>query len=166
MKTITYPIILATRFPAGHCCEGAPTLFESRLHLALGCKLHPEQHDDCTHYCMRKLHTIRSNYEVWEKRFEKIKNGQAVLSVRVWEGKPYHSKQREIVRLSHKDGIGLQKLAIVKVPSNFAFVNDTPVIYRYLAQNDGLSLMVWYNWFSSYVVTEPMAVIHFTPFRY
>lgn len=37
----------------------------------------------------RKIHTIRANFELWEKRFEDIYAGKACLSVRYWEGKPY-----------------------------------------------------------------------------
>lgn len=166
MKTITYPIILATRFPVGHCFEGEPTGFEDKLHTALGCKLNAGKYDECSQFCMRKLHTIRTNYEAWEKRFEKIYRDEAVLSIRVWEGRPYHSKQREIVRLSRKDGIGLQKLDTIQVPSNYAFINHTPVIYKKLAQNDGLSMWAWYHWLAPLASTEPMAIIHFTHFRY
>lgn len=176
MKTITYPIILATRFPAGHCYENQPTLFELKLHLTLECPFRFGQeepdclfrslHKECKKFCLKKAHTLRGNYKLWEKRFEKINRGEAVLSVRVWEGRPYNSPQREIVRLSHKDGIGLQKLTFNTHSSNYVFVGDKPVTYTQLAQNDGLSFLAWCSWFSSWVATEPLAVIHFTPFRY
>lgn len=32
--------------------------------------------------------------------------------------------------------------------------------------NDGLSEVDWRNWFERYDLTEPLAVIHFTKFRY
>lgn len=35
-----------------------------------------------------------------------------------------------------------------------------------LAHNDGLSEVDWRNWFERYDLTEPLAVIHFTKFRY
>lgn len=34
------------------------------------------------------------------------------------------------------------------------------------AANDGLSLSDWREWFKGYDLTKPMAIIHFTPFRY
>lgn len=35
-----------------------------------------------------------------------------------------------------------------------------------LAENDGLSLEDWKAWFKDYDLTQPMAVIFFTNFRY
>ena len=45
----------------------------------------------------KKIHTIRSNYDMWKHDIEKINNGGFVLSIRQWENKPYRSKQEEIV---------------------------------------------------------------------
>lgn len=41
-----------------------------------------------------------------------------------------------------------------------------PVEPALLAKNDGLSLDDWIEWFRSYDISESMAVIHFTSFRY
>jgi hypothetical protein len=35
-----------------------------------------------------------------------------------------------------------------------------------LAKNDGLSLKNFKEWFKKYDISEPMAIIHFTKFRY
>ena len=35
-----------------------------------------------------------------------------------------------------------------------------------IAINDGLTLKDWDDWFSDYDKTEPLAIIHFTKFRY
>ena len=35
-----------------------------------------------------------------------------------------------------------------------------------VAQNDGLSLEDWLSWFKNYDHTKPLAIIHFTNFRY
>ena len=32
--------------------------------------------------------------------------------------------------------------------------------------NDGLSLDDWFSWFNDYNLSKPMAIIHFTNFRY
>ena len=118
-----------------------------------------------------KLHTIRANYDLWKKRFEQIAAGEACLSIRQWVGKPYGkgSTQREIVRLTREDGIGIQKLRIDEhepLPVVYADRYTTPVDWQELAANDGLSLNDWREWFKDYDLSQPMAIIHFTPFRY
>ena len=35
-----------------------------------------------------------------------------------------------------------------------------------LAENDGLSFENWADWFKDYDLKQPMAIIHFTNFRY
>lgn len=102
---ITYYLTLSKYFPATHKRAGQFTGFRGKLFDGLD----PECDDG-------KIHTIRVNYEFWHKRFEKIANGEACLSIRQWLGKPYAkgSSQVELVRLTREDGIGLQKLQIVK----------------------------------------------------
>lgn len=144
-------------FPSTHPRAGKPTFFRDKLHAALT--------DNADYW--NKPHTIRANYEFWRKRFEKIYAGEAVLSIREWVGKPYGkgSTQREIVRLTRKDGIGIQKLIFDKsrlLPN----VDYKPVGVGRLAFNDGLSLEDWASWFKDYDLSKPMAIIHFTNFRY
>lgn len=119
----------------------------------------------------QKLHTIRANYELWKKRFIEIDTCKAVLSIRYWTDKPYRSKQIELFRLSKTEGIGLQK--IVKI--NFDVVygvaiekrkHDVPFETNQVASNDGLSLTDFKDWFNGYDLNKPMALIHFTDFRY
>lgn len=154
----TYYLTLSQVFPATHAKAGMPTYFEEQL----------IQHT--------KLHTIRANYDLWKKRFEQIAAGKACLSIRQWVGKPYGkgSTQREIVRLTREDGIGIQELRIVKEK-----LNSRPIYLGYvdgkqgdfyffhkLAANDGLSFNDWFDWLEGYNLSQPMAIIHFTPFRY
>lgn len=124
----------------------------------------------CMYECVtgyRKLHTIRANYDFWAKRFKKIEAGEACLSIRQWTGKPYRSKQVEIARLTCEDGIGIQKLTIAGCATiHPMFVDTHSVNRRTLAHNDGLFEADWINWFERYNLTEPLAVIHFTKFRY
>ena len=125
---------------------------------------------------LRKLHTIRANYTLWAKRFEKIAAGDACLSVREWMGAPYRSKQVEIARLTIRDGIGIQKLRIKPFQQHLnsevylqPFIYDEttmPVNEVTLANNDGLSLEDWKEWFKNYDLSKPLAIIHFTKFRY
>lgn len=77
--------------------------------------------------------------------------------------------QREIDVLSNFNGIGLQKLEI-KLDSDgnrIALIDGiTLPSLRVLANNDGLSLFDWTCWFSDIDITKPLAIIHFTNFRY
>ena len=153
----TYYLTLSKVFPSTHAKAGINTYFEEKLRVY-------------------KLHTIRANYGFWMKRFEQIAAGKACLSIRQWVGKPYGkgSTQREIVRLTREDGIGIQELRIVKEK-----INSRPIYLGYvdgkqgdcnffqeLAANDGLSFKDSFDWFEGYNLSQPMAIIHFTPFRY
>ena len=128
-----------------------------------------------------KLHTIRGNYELWSKRFEQIEAGNAALSIRCWSGKPYHSKQTEIVKLTKEDGIGLQKAYIdrlqyigrndmnlsPRVVRDYWQTEDPIIDGETMAKNDGLSsLRDWMPFFNGHNISNPLAIIHFTKFRY
>lgn len=108
-----------------------------------------------------KIHTIRGNYSLWENRAAEINGGRGVLSIRYWSGMPYRSKQIEICAL---EKIGIEKL---DDPSNFVFapVNGKLVNWREIAENDGLSFDDFCKWFKDRS-KQPMAIIHFTNFRY
>ena len=159
----TYVITLSQVFPVTHSRKGEPTGFKDKF-LAATKQSGGE---------WRKLHTIRANYELWKKRFEEIDAGRACLCIRQWSGKPYCSKQVEIARLTREDGIGIQKLRIVKEKYRKSFyltffvdekqMTDFSLL---LAKNDGLNFGDWFNWFKNYNLTEPLAIIHFTKFRY
>jgi hypothetical protein len=164
VKTMkTYVITLSQVFPSTHARAGEPTFFRDKLHAAITGN---EEY-------WRKVHTIRANYELWKKRFEKIEKGEACLSIRQWEGKPYRSKQVELMRLTRENGIGIQTLQFAKDTYNgrlglFACLIDGVCLpsLRILAENDGLSLEDWAAWFKDYELSKPMAIIHFTKFRY
>lgn len=175
-----YYLTLSQTFPATHPRQGEPTYFYEKYRnarlLAAGM---------CIGYSVplgqphKKLHTIRANYPFWAKRFEKINAGEAVLSVRQWSGKPYRSKMIEIARLTKDDGIGIQKLKFASDRDgcqcwwNFSIDGrychyDTKADYvpNELAENDGLSYKDWQDWFRNYDLSKPLAIIHFTNFRY
>lgn len=158
----TYVLTLSQVFPATHPRKGEPTNFKVGLLNAL--YIHNP-------IAPIKSHTIRGNYELWRKRFEEIDAGNACLSIRQWSGKPYHSKQVEIARLTKGDGIGLQKLMLKPslnccgtVPSNKWLPRGVPEAT--LAKYDGLSYEDWKAWFKNYDFSKPFALIHFTKFRY
>lgn len=160
----THVITLSQVFPVTHIRKGEPTGFKDKFLAAIN------KEDEWW-----KLHTIRTNYEFWKKRFDEIAAGNACLAIRQWTGRPYCSKQVELARLTREDGIGLQKLEIVKEK-----LNSRPILLGYvdgvlregsrffplLAANDGLSFEDWNEWFKDYNFSKPLAIIHFTDFRY
>lgn len=143
----TYVITLSEKFPTTHTRKGQEADFR-RLFLN-----------------GNKIHTIRANFPLWEKRIAQIQKGEAVLSVRQWTGKPYQSKQVEIARLTAEDGVGIQELKLTDL-SRPTTINGQRIELPLLAQNDGLSFNDWFNWFIGYDLSKPLAIIHFTKFRY
>lgn len=139
-----YLLILSKYFLKGHPKEGDHTEFHRKFVEG------------------NKIHTIRSNYDLWKCRIEEINKGIAYLSIRIWDGKPYRSQQREIAKL-YKAGI--QKLQF-KDLSRKANVDGKMIDLPLLSKNDGLEFNDFFYWFKSYNLKEPMAIIHFTPFRY
>lgn len=114
-----------------------------------------------------KRHTIRANYRLWSERFRKIMAGEACLVVRQWLGAPYRSKTVELAVLTKDDGIGLQRLDFNGCLSDFRIDGmKVGCDVEGLAQNDGLSEMDWLTYFKDYDLNQPMAIIHFTGYRY
>ena len=152
----TYVLTVSEFFPKTHNKSGLPTGFIDKI----GSKI--------------KKHTIRGNYPLWKKRIEEIQKGNAILSIRYWTGKPYKSKQKEAYVLDKNSGIGVQDLYFDDKRLSESFVsNETAVdgIQNYvsneiLAENDGLSLVDFQEWFKGYGLNEPMAIVHFTAERY
>lgn len=143
---ITYVLIVSQKFPAYHKKAGQATGFPLAI----------------KHY--NKIHTLRGNYELWAKRFEKINAGSAMLSIRIWDGQPYRSKQHEIFKYDKTRGIGLEKLEC-QSNDDFAQINGCAVAWETVAKNDGLSFIDFCDWFKNRP-NKPMAIIHFTDFRY
>lgn len=151
----TYVITLSRYFLAKHSKAGEPTNFKEKF-------LKGE-----------KVHTIRANYSLWEKRIGEVEDGKAVLSIRQWSGRPRWSKQIEIARLTAKDGVGIQKARImpeadflVAIDENYDKYLCTPEEIQKLANNDGLTKEDWEEWFKDCNASKPLAIIHFTKFRY
>ena len=133
----TYVITVSKTFPVKHPRAGQLTNFESLI----------KSKD--------KIHTIRKNAKLWDKRAQKINKGEAVLSVREWTGKPYRSKQRELFRF---DEVGTEFI-------NIKSEEDFPIVAETFAKNDGLSMIDFFNWFD-FSVDEVYIILHFTNFRY
>lgn len=166
----TYVITLSKRFPAGHNRAGDLTFFHEALSNALHnteATLTVDDADDTSiKIYERKIHTIRANYPLWDKRIAEVERGEACLSIRQWTGKPYHSKQVEIARLTKEDGVGIQRLEFVNGKLGLPRIGIVYQRKNEIALNDGLSFEDWENWFKNYDLAQPMAIIHFTKFRY
>ena len=158
---ITYILTLSRNFPAKHPLKGQATYFKDKVHAAIS---HNWDY-------WNKVHTIRDNYPLWAKRFEKINRGEACLSIRQWTGKPRHSPQEELFRLTREDGIGLQMIKFAqysdgKIYMDCAHIEGKDIKGETIARNDGLSYSDWQAWFRDYDLSHPLAIIHFTKFRY
>lgn len=165
----TYVIILSKVFPKVHSQAGYSTYFYDKFFLGQNCKGCKGKEADCV-FCygeQPKLHTIRANYPLWKARFEEIEAGKARLSIRQWTGKPYRSKQEEIASLTASDGIGIQMLSFAPYYTlTVPFVDSRRITPDVIAANDGLTNADWREWFMHYDLTQPLAIIHFTKFRY
>lgn len=154
----TYVITLSRYFLANHKQAGEETHFKEKFILGQGLT-------DYDTPSMAKIHTIRANYHLWEKRIKEVQDGHAVLSIRQWTGKPYRSKQVEIATLKAGSGVGIQLMELTNDLSE-CIVGDHRHSYVSVAKNDGLHPADWLDWFSCYDLSKPMAIIHFTKFRY
>ena len=154
----TYVITLSSHFLANHKRAGEETHFKEKFLLGQGLT-------DYDTLSMAKLHTIRSNYPLWEKRIKEVQKGRAVLSIRQWTGKPYRSKQVEIATLTAESGVGIQ---LMESTNDFAecIVGGHHHSYVSVAKNDGLRPDDWLDWFSAHDLSKPMSIIHLTKFRY
>ena len=160
-KIKTYNIMLSRVFPKTHPRAGEDTGFKPKVFASF---------NNMPCY-LKKLHTIRANYPLWKERFDEVQRGEAIINLRQWLGEPYRSKTVLIKTLTADDGIGLQRLDF-KMPDHgdlTFYVIDESMVFttgKVLSHNDGLELQDWLDWFSDYDQTQPLAIIHFTPFRY
>ena len=160
MKKIkTYNIMLSKVFPVTHQRKGEPTFFSQKVQAAKFPTVYPDE--------TPKLHTIRANYPLWEKRIAEVQYGNAEICLRQWTGKPYRSKTVEIMRLTADDGVGIQCLTFYDNRIIYPTVdNNYQPSIKEISANDGLSKDSWIEWFRGYDLSQPMAIIHFTNFRY
>lgn len=164
----TFVITLSRVFPTTHPNSGRETNFHELLTMALdGQTTRTIYHSNGYSTILNggKRHTIRANYSLWKERIAQVQRGEAVLSIRQWTGKPYRSKQTEIARLSAEDGVGIQRLDLFDLMRPTT-INGEQVELPTLAFNDGLGFADWFHWFNGYDLSKPLAIIHFTKFRY
>lgn len=137
-KIIRYRLSISLTFPATHNRKGEQTFFKEKIHESIFPVTDKPIFEP-------KIHTIRANYQLWEKRFEKINKGEAVLELYYWSGNPYNSKCVTFAILSKDDGIGLHQLYFDYENVFLPFIqidgirSENPVNISHLAKNDGLS---------------------------
>lgn len=125
----TYVITVSRVFPVTHSRKGQETKFEELIKEGL------------------KTHTIRGNYPLWSKRLDEVNAGKAVLSIRVWRGRPYWPSedggpaQREILQLTSV------KYEHAVVTSEFVLANGDPLDIPTVSRRDGLSPSDFFEWF-------------------
>lgn len=147
-------ITIAKAFPKVHKRAGEPTHFASLL------------------VNSQKIHTIRANYDLWKLNADKMQTGKYLLSVRMWNGVPYRSKQREVYNTDECVGVEAITLSYsAKKDRVFAEVEGTMRDTEIIAKNDGMTLDDFKDWFFSKQRNKEDAVfngviVHFTPFRY
>lgn len=139
--------MISQRFPQTHKRKGENTYFPGQI------------------LDRMKIHTIRSNYDLWAKRIAKVNAGEAILSLRHWYEKPYRSPQIEFLQY---ESIGIEKLTFPSGEFSVRFVNGHPCFAtaEEIAKNDGLSFIDFVEWFKDYDLTKPMGIIHFSDLRY
>ena len=172
----TYVITLSRHFLVNHKRAGEETHFKEKFLLGQSCPdcstpqdlsgINISDCNSCVKACsFPKIHTIRANYPLWKKRIKEVQEGRAALSIRQWTDKPYKSKQVEIATLTAESGVGIQLMELTNDLSE-CIVGGHRYSYVSVAKNDGLHPADWLDWFSCYDLSKPMAIIHFTKFRY
>lgn len=145
-----YVIIVSLKYPAYHSKYPDFTYFQDAI------------------FCELKQHTIRSNFEYWDKIIKKVNSGEGYLSLRYWSGKPRKSKQVEFKRIY---SACIEKIEIELIKNHLCFKIDDfipPISINELAINDGLELSDFKEWFfknkSDGIFTG--AIIHFNNKKY
>jgi hypothetical protein len=144
MKVLTF----SKQFPKGHPRAGDPTHFAERIMACLADKQPGwTMKDDFVQYdwyayynCTNiKYHTVREG--------SRWKPGD-MASLRIWSDKPYRSKQIEFAQVEVKKVWPVE--INMRQTSPVIIINDKLLTFdvgRILAQNDGLSLTDFINWF-------------------
>ena len=150
-------IIVAKVFPTKHKRHGEPTHFAAKI-----------VNGD-------KLHTIRTNYDLWAVNAEKMRTGRYVLSVRQWVGKPRQSKQHEVFNTEEEIGVEHISMRYFANADGLRVVVEnrqlTQCEIEQLVKNDGTNIDDFKDWFFGKQrhredATFTGVIVHFTSARY
>jgi hypothetical protein len=138
-KVITF----TRRFPAYHSKAGKDTFFPEKVIKGLELLKHPilevdelELDEEIYEDCEPKFHTVRAG--------SRWKAGE-MASLRVWSGKPYHTKQ---VTLAHD--VRIENVWNFEVKDRQVFIAGNPINaydVQVAAVYDGLSFSDFLEWF-------------------
>lgn len=98
-----------------------------------------------------------------------VQAGKAVIDVYYWDGKPYGKGVKQVVfaTLDKDSGCGVQRVVFIDGDITRPLVGwDIEPETTDMAKNDGLPFDDFKAWFEGYDLSLPMAIIHFTKFRY
>jgi hypothetical protein len=160
---------------ADHPRAGEPTHFPIKIQIGTKHNLHSEMYYEVGKTAFGvKIHTIRENFPLWEKRMKKVNEGKAVIDLFYWEkpGGYYTKDNKQIVfaTLDKDSGCGVQELIFSPKWGadriNAPMVNNSVLDNTTIANNDGLFTSDYIHWFRNYDLSQPFAIIHFTSFRY
>ena len=177
-KLKRYRLGISRNFPITHPRKGEPTGFAEKICHVLGGTI--DWINSEMPFYGTKIHTIRENYQLWEKRIKEVQAGRAVIELFYWSGKPYHKDEKGIgqvvfATLDKDSGCGVQALIFPErhildaTVCGHEYPNPTwykGVLSSELAKNDGLSIDDFKSWFKNYDLSTPKAIIQFTNFRY
>ena len=133
-------IMISRKFPKGHMNEGQRTRFVESILQG------------------KKIHTIRGN----AYRF----SAGETVSLRVWDGQPYRSKQIEFAKVPI---VRIEPLRLVRCSEGMrAYCGNRKISVFELVENDGLTVPQAISWFfGNKRLGEVFAsIIHFTDFTY
>lgn len=142
-----YVLMLQSHFPSKHQRKGSRTLFEQLVQRGV------------------KIHTFRDNFQELLRQSEVINSGAGYMSLRVWEGKPYHSPQREVKRLYR---IGVQKAEADIIHDEFdLYIDDNNSTAPWaIASSGGLCYADLREWLCPNGKPWSGCIVHFTNHRY
>jgi len=172
-KTVHYQIAVSRTYQSTHPRKGEKTYFVEQIKNAILDGLYLLKPDG-TIITGKKLHTCRKNYKLWVKRMEKVQAGLAVIDLFYWElpGGRFTPKNTKVVfiTLDKDSGYGVQELTFYNGLLSFPRIKldngKLALSPIYLANNDGLSFQDFKDWFKGYDLSESLAIIHFSKFRY
>lgn len=160
-----YRLPISRTFPITHPKSGQPTYFVE--------KIRANNILDEMSLCWEpKLHTCRGKYDRWVKIMQEVQAGKAVIDLYYWDGKPYGKGVKQVVfaTLDKDSRCGVQMLYFshsVEFPRVITEDNSRlSLMPKTIAKNDGLSVVDFKAWFKGADLIGPMAIIHFTSFRY
>lgn len=144
----THVLIISETFPSTHKNKGLKTEFLKSI------------------INQMKIHTIRQNFNYWNKKISEVQEGKAILSVRKWSGKPYFSTQIELFQFTKQHGVSIQKINSL-TNQNCILDNGKNINLDKISKNDGLSELDFIEWFGLKKKSlNDLAIIHFTNFKY